>query len=332
MNIYEMVDHCNSLDYNSLVEYVGSFGIYSKLLIKSKAHYTGDIVATFELDYPRCIHAEVLAHGGLARNAQSSRAVPSNRVLELNDTPFYPVIWGSNQPGMASHTVLSDEDSIVAKEAWDGIFEAVSEGTKKLKEVKLHKQWTNRPLEPFSNIKVVLSGSAAMLENFFWLRVDPDAAQPEIILLALLMKRQYDGFEAMELFPGEWHLPYIDYSCDDVGDLTYSVQGEVVDLETAKKVSAGCCAAVSYRNNPSVEKCLEIWEKLFNGPKPHASPVHHQCTPMELIKFTTLRDNGTNIPEYPETWEKGITHMNQDRSLSSGHFRGFIQFRQILGL
>lgn len=334
MNIYEMVEYCNSLDYNELEEYVGKFGISSTLLAKSHNVHSGDVVATYELDYPRFIHSEVLAHAGLPKNAQSSRAVPTDRVIALNDNPVYPVIWGSNQPGMASHSVLSDDDAIECKEVWDSIFEAVQRGTAKLKEKKLHKQWTNRPLEPFSNIKTVLSGSHDMLQHFFWLRVDPDAAQPEIILLALLMKRQYEETPAQQLFPGEWHLPYIETKLNsETETLEYLVDGEKLDLETAKKVSASCCAQASYRRlDTSVEKALDIFSKLFDGPKPHASPVHHQCTPISPTRFTTLRDNGLNIPGYPETWEAGITHMNRDRSLSSGHFRGFIQYRQVLGV
>lgn len=331
MNIYELVAHCNTLDLAQLTEFVGSYRIYSKLILKSINADTNDIVATYELDYPRFIHAEVLAHAGLPKNAQSSRAVPTDRVLDLNAEPVYPVIWGSNQPGMASHGVLSDEDSIECKEIWESIFDAVAAGTDKLKSKKLHKQWTNRPLEPFSNIKVVLSGSNVMLKNFFWLRIDPDAAQPEIILLALLMQRQYNTHISQILFPGEWHLPYIDTRIegDCRGRAHYYIDNEEVDLETAKKVSASCCAQASYRRlDTSIEKAVGIYDKLFNGPKPHASPVHHQCTP--IAESSVL--NGVNVPGEPSTWQEGITHMNRDGSLASGHFRGFIQLRQVMGV
>lgn len=328
MNIYELVAHCNTLNLEQLTAFVNSYGIYSNLILKSISAESNDVVATYELDYPRFIHAEVMAHGGLPKNAQSSRAVPTDRVLDLNAEPVYPVIWGSNQPGMASYGVLSDDDSIECKEIWESIFDAVAAGTDKLKSKKLHKQWTNRPLEPFSNIKVVLSGSGSMLKHFFWLRIDPDAAQPEIILLALLMQRQYDTHVSQILFPGEWHLPYVDTRIAD-GVVHYYIDGVEVDLETAQKVSASCCAQASYRRlDTSVQKALDIYEKLFNGPKPHASPVHHQCTPIANTRF----GERINVPGEPSTWQEGITHMNRDGSLASGHFRGFIQLRQVMGV
>ena len=93
----------------------------------------------------------------------------------------------------------------------------------------------------------------------------------------------------------------------------------VVDLETAKKVSASCCAQVSYRRlDTSIEKALEIYEKLFSGPKPHLSPVEHQATPTSRNFY--LEDE----------WPEGVTHIDRNGGAWSGNFKGWTQLRQVI--
>lgn len=271
-------------------------------------------LTTFELEYPRYIHAEVMTHRVFSRNAQSSRAVPVNRSLE--QTTLSPIVWGENKSGMSSKKELSVDDQKMCAYYWHAAARTCQDFAERLAKIGLHKQWANRMLEWFSPIKVVVT--ATEYDNFFWLRDDPDAAQPEIVDLARQMKDRMDNSSPQLLQPGEWHLPYVKTQYGDDG-VDYSVDGEFLDLETAKKVSAGCCAAVSYRNNPTIEKCLEIWDKLFSGPKPHLSPVEHQATPMERHPF------GSEID-----WQQGVTHMDRDFNMWSGNLRGWVQLRQTL--
>ncbi len=281
-------------------------------------------LTTFELEYPRFIHAEVMTHRVFSRNAQSSRAVPVNKSLE--QTIISPVVWGANKAGMSSDKSLTQEAINEVAYYWNAAARTCQDFAERMAKAGLHKQWANRCLEWFSPIKVVVT--ATEWDNFFWLRDDPEAAQPEIVELARKMKEVMDASKPQLLQPGQWHLPYVTTWYDyETGDSTkYSVGGddplehEFIDLETAKKVSAGCCAAVSYRNNPSIEKCLEIWDKLFSGPKPHLSPVEHQATPMKVC----------NTPYYPHEWEKGTTHMGGFGQLWSGNLRGWVQLRQVI--
>jgi len=58
-------------------------------------------ITTFELEYPRFIHAELMTHRAFSRNAASSRAIPVARMIELvKENPAMPNHWGKNQPGM----------------------------------------------------------------------------------------------------------------------------------------------------------------------------------------------------------------------------------------
>ena len=287
-------------------------------------------LTTFVLEYPRYIHAEVMTHRVFSRNAQSSRAIPVNRSLE--QTILSPIVWGENKSGMSSEKELSVNDQKMCAYYWHAAARTCQDFAERLAKVGLHKQWSNRMLEWFSPIKVVVT--ATEWDNFFWLRDDPDVAQPEIVDLARQMKDRMDNSTPQLLQPGQWHLPYVNSVVSNGGMgqniMVYYVRSEgaadIVDLETAKKVSAGCCAAVSYRNNPTIEKCLEIWDKLFSGPKPHLSPVEHQATPMLLPNQYSEISN----LQSPKTWQIGITHSDRGGNLWSGNLRGFIQLRQTL--
>jgi thymidylate synthase ThyX len=159
--------------------------------------------------------------------------------------------------------------------------------------------------------------------NFFWLRNHEDA-QPEIKILAERMQKAMAESTPIELFQGEWHLPFIRYYRDTDGILWYSSDTvEILSLETAKKISASACAQVSYRKNDlSLEKAEMIWDKLIFSEPCHASPVEHQATPM----MYTLDSNYDGA----EAWEPGVTHMTRNGELWSGNFRGWVQHRKLL--
>ncbi len=56
---------------------------------------------TFQLRYPRIVHAELMTHRVFSRNASSSRAVPVRRMIEeIERDPVVPLWWGKNEPGI----------------------------------------------------------------------------------------------------------------------------------------------------------------------------------------------------------------------------------------
>lgn len=290
----------------------------SSKIIADSVSPDGIRITTFELDYPRYIHAEVMTHRVFSRNAQSSRAVPVVKSLEL---PYVvPIVWGKNKAGMSSTEELEENDRQLCAYYWHALVRYSKDFSERMSKAGLHKQWANRPLEWHSNIKVIIT--ATEWDNFFWLRDDPDAAQPEIVDLARKMQDAMNQNKPVDLKPGEWHLPYIELGYDK--GYIYLVDGKEVDLETAKKISASCCAQVSYRRlDTSIEKALEIYEKLFSGPKPHLSPVEHQATPMQSLK---AKINNGDI-----NFETGVTHMSSCGEFWSGNLRGWIQQRQLIG-
>ena len=162
-----------------------------KVIAKSR-NLKGDTAITFELDYPRYIHAEIMTHRMFSRNAQSSRAVPVAKTLEVNTDFVRPIVWGQNKAGMSSTEFLEGTELESVKEFWDVIGNNAFVASSTMNDLGLHKQWANRVTESVSRIKVIIT--ATEMQNFYWLRDDPDAAQPEIVELAQRMKEADESF------------------------------------------------------------------------------------------------------------------------------------------
>jgi hypothetical protein len=287
-----------------------------KVIKASVNSYTGTKIVTFEVDYPRFIHSEIMTHRMFSRNAQSSRAVPVNKTLEVNKEYIKPIVWGANKSGMSSAEELDDLAKAQAESIWELSAQDAFRYSKTLSEIGLHKQWTNRITEPYSRIKVVIT--ATEFDNFFWLRDDPDAAQPEIVELARQMKQAYAEADFVPLKSHHWHIPYVETKQDDFIQRCFDSNGNELGTLDALKISASCCAQVSYRKlDDSKEKALEIYERLFSGPKPHLSPVEHQALCFD-----------PNTVKVYSPWLEGITHQDRQGNFWSGNLKDFVQFRQ----
>ena len=237
--------------------------ITAKIILDSIANNSR--LTTLELEYPRYIHSEFMTHRVFSRNASSTRAIPVDKYIDnLMDKAIYPVFM-ANQPGMQADVEL---DGALLNEAyylWSNARKTAIHYARELHKLGVHKQVTNRLLEPFSTIKVIVS--ATEWENFFRLRISPDAQQ-EIQLLAVSIKKAMDSSNPNKLDIGQWHLPYI------------TPDEDWITLETLKKISAARCARVSYLNQDKkleYEKDIELHDKLVKSR--HSSPFEHQATP-----------------------------------------------------
>jgi thymidylate synthase ThyX len=275
-------------------------------IIKDSISPVGKRITTFELEYPRFVHAELLTHRGFSRNAASSRAIPIETMIkQVMDDPAIPVWWGKNQAGMQAKEELSLVDLDSSKLIWLTARNNAVEYARQLSEMGLHKQIANRFLEPWSHIKVVVTSTE--WDNWYNLRNHPDA-QPEIHKLAEIMLAEHNKSVPVTLNYGDWHLPYTTrYATLPKGEIMYhSGKNEdgslgLFDLDTAKKVSVSMCAQVSYRkSDDSTEKAIKIYDRLIESKPSHSSPTEHQATPLE------------------------------DKEKSSGNFKGWLQYRQTI--
>jgi len=298
----------------------------------------GQHIVTWELEYQRFIHAEFLTHRLFSRNAASSRAIPVATIIkQVRDNPAMPIHWGVNEPGMQASNVLSDALTGSAKFLWKRAAKFAASIAEALVKVGLHKQATNRILEPFQTMKTVMT--ATCMDNFFWLRNHPDA-QPEIRELARLMWEELQRHMpfAQKLKPGQWHTPYVWSGTHvETGEFVYFIldkdgEQEFLTLEEALQVSSSCCAQVSYRKlDDTLEKAQMVYKRLVDSEPVHASPFEHQATP---IKPYTPNDkaylSSLNNASDPNGWEKGITHVDRAGNFWSGNFIGWVQHRQLI--
>lgn len=310
-----------------MTEFHGKGGISVKIIKDSLSYDGKNRLTTAEWIYPRFIHSEVMTHCMLEKNAASSRAIPVEDILKMiEENPAMPIEWGENNPGMVSRKLLSDIQREAAIGVWKAsAIQAVNHARVLAAKtgINAHKQIPNRIVEPYVFMKTVISGTE--WANFFWLRDHPDA-DPTFQELARCHHEAYVNSTPTVLLAGQWHLPYVGSN----GDSYWIDHDTEIDLETAKKVSASCCAQVSYRKlDDTIEKAMKVYSMLNIGStdKPaHASPLTHQGTPMKKTDSIEC----VNDPENPYTWEEGVTHTRRDRSLWSGKFQGWIQQRQLV--
>lgn len=309
-----------------------------RLVAHSSSSEAPDI-ATFELEYPRFIHSELMTHRVMSRNAMSSRAVPIAKMIEqVRTNPAMPIHWGANQSGMQADNECSNPIDLGAagveftmEEAWRFSAKTAADYAERMSEAGYHKQIVNRILEPYQRMKTIVTSTE--WDNFFELRCHKDA-QPEIQELAVMMQHALEMSDPEPLFSGEWHTPYVRHQRDMDGVLHYYVQnstddaeyvsGQYVSAEEALKVSASCCAQVSYRLlDNSLDKALMVYDRLVTSRPIHASPFEHQA---QVVVETA--DN--NYVADSTSWSKGMTHADWFGNLWSGNFKGWIQYRQLL--
>lgn len=295
-------------------------GYHAKILLDSLAP-CGARLTTWELRYPRMVHAELMTHRLLSRNSASSRAIPNERLIaQVVDDPAMPVWWGKNQSGMQAREELSDvpvslcredgcgnppssidgcprwsftggvhdfrSDRQAAIDEWlFGRDEAVKL-SRSLAATGLHKQIANRVIEPWMFITVI--ASATEWDNWYALRNHPDA-QPEIAWIARLMHDAYEASEPQMLRVGDWHLPFIrPEDCLTDADL--------------RKVSVGRCARVSYLTHDgrrAPDEDIALHDRLAGSSPGHWSPFEHVA---QALAVPTPSGNFIGFKQYRKTF------------------------------
>lgn len=230
-------------------------------------------ITTYQLKYPRLIHAELMTHRVFSRNASSSRAIPVKKTLsQVWNNPAMPVFWGANQAGMQASAALEGWKLSAAKFIWKLSAKVACCFAWMLVKLNLHKQLANRILEPWQHIHVILTTTED--ENFYSLRRHKDA-QPEFKFLADMMWDAKSLYAARDVKDNEikwanWHLPYVSVA-----------EREQYDISECIQMSAARCARVSYLTHdgkvPSIEEDKNLFTRLVGSAPIHASPIEHQA-------------------------------------------------------
>ncbi len=243
----------------------------ARVLLDSVAP-NGVRLLTLEATFPRFVLAEFNTHRVFSRNSASSRAIPTAKLIaRVREDPAVPLEWGRNRAGMSADDLLDARDASEAERVWLSARDAAADHAERLLQLKVHKQEVNRVLEPFLWHTVIVS--ATEWENFFVLRTSP-SAQPEIRVVAVLMREAIAASRPQPIAVGAWHLPLVQ---PDEREL---------DLATQKKIAAARCARVSYLTHDGVREIardLELHDRL-RGER-HLSPFEHVATPADDAGF-----------------------------------------------
>lgn len=286
------------------------------------------VLSTLLLRYPRFIHAELMTHRALSRNAASSRAIPVKKIIGdiLADTAM-PIHWGANQKGMQASAEtdakigiwLSDGFMDMGREnAWLHARDQAISTAKAFVEAGYHKQVVNRLLEPFMHITVLVS--ATEWDNFLELRDHPDA-EPHIQILAREIRKELDRTDNIQsLQPGEWHLPFM--TRETSIDVRSKVGADNYYMEALIRYSVACAASTSYKTVDGFDMTLErantIYDKLVNSKPVHASPLEHVAQADSFMDAHEGPYGEWRTGKWMHSWQ----HAN---------FIGFRQHRHMIG-
>jgi thymidylate synthase ThyX len=276
-------------------------------------------LTTFEISFPRCILAELNTHRMLSKSSASSRAIPVEKMLKrVMEDPYIPTSWGKNQKGMQAEQEVNAETAEMAKAHWFELRnEAVWRATM-LRDLGIHKQITNRLLEPWLWHTCIVTGTE--WSNFFHLRNNPQAS-PDFQTIAAMMQELYEELEPEEVDYGEWHMPLVgpeDYEAAFEQGLAQRAVDSKALMELLVKVSVARCARVSYLTHDGkrdLQADLELHDRLLTSG--HMSPFEHAARPLTeddvFAGYASAQPAGCPLT-----------------AVFSGNFRGWLQYRKLV--
>lgn len=214
--------------------------IKAEIIAHSRNIETGDELITYRLTYPRIILAQLNTYKSLVKITASSRAQPFNKVVEvIENDPFIPLAYQRAHKGMQGTGYFTDEEEIRQRDLeWLTARDKAVEQAKKLNDLGVTKQVTNRILEAYMWVTQLVTGTREAYEHLFnqrcpeyeiggvkgrskkemgldlsdeeWLTCNKGHAEIHFMDLAEKMYDALRDSEPKELKPGELHIPYLD--------------------------------------------------------------------------------------------------------------------------
>lgn len=284
-------------------------------------------LTTLEVVMPRIVLAEFNTHRMLSRNSASSRAIPVKKMIErVLTNPYIPSSWGKNQKGMQAGEDMVGRDAEIAATHWRMAMENAVHSAQDMLDIGIHKQLTNRLLEPFMWHTVIVT--ATEWDNFFHLRRHP-MAHPDIRIVADKMYEVMEASEPQKLDYDDWHIPLV--QPDELAFLGGSAEDAWAYWT---KVSVGRCARVSYLTHDGTrdpQADIELHDRLLSAG--HMSPFEHVARPARhsdggLVVADDVRadwedsDTGHDV--------KAVVRLPAPKDRWFGNFRGWVQYRKTI--
>lgn len=293
--------------------------MYSAKILADSRGPSGHRLTTFEVTLPRIVLAEFNTHRMFSRNSASSRAIPTSIMLErVGVDPFIPEKWPKNGKGMSPDGWLEGAEAELARCFWLDGRDRVVEVVKGMARNKVHKQITNRLLEPFLWHTIIVTASE--WSNWDGLRRDKHA-QAEIQHPAHALFKLREESQPKDLGYGQWHLPLVP-DLEQLLDEKYTMQ------EIAR-VSSARCGRISYLTHEGIRDVKDDFRKADELQKPgHMSPFEHAARPMTEQELEMFERPGIKVVNHD-----GELYLEEDRdnpTFFCGNVQGFIQYRKLI--
>lgn len=297
----------------------------SAKIIADSVSPAGHRLTTFECVFPRIILAEVNTHKMLSKNSASSRAIPIEKMIQrVLEDPYVPTHWGKNQRGMQAEQDVDITTAGIAQGVWREACNVSMKYANELLALGIHKQITNRLLEPFMWHTALITGTE--FSNFFNLRDNKDA-HPDFRDCAHAMRELYGKGEPIKRDYQDWHTP-----------LTWD---EDVDVRTSEqdwdeyrcKVSVGRCARVSYlthdgKRDPQAD--VDLCDRLLASG--HMSPFEHVARPMDHYELDLFKQKRVEWNTETKQWKWIGATATSDGEYTHflGNLNGWVQYRKLI--
>lgn len=270
-----------------------------KLLAYSTS-WTKNRIATVLIPFPTVKLAELRTHRvlhqhegevvdtltndtSLSLNANSSRAIPASKQIDMAKTNPYIPIWTTKQKGMQGKYVNDSGTKLELNKIWQSALRKMITNTNNLIKKDVHKQDIGLLVNPFSWTACVISGDMAAWNSFFALRCPnyvtksgvyyskksiPEGEEivenksmtyPAVQYIAEIIYDMLMYTTPTYLEPGEWHCPFL-----------YNGEKNIA-------VSMSKCAMISYDTqdkDDSIESHLNRAKRLIDYG--HVSTAEHQ--------------------------------------------------------
>jgi hypothetical protein len=306
-------------------------GFSAKVVLDSISP-AGHRLTTMEVTIARFNLVDFNTHRMFSRNSASSRAIPIEKQLgRVTNDPMIPLFWAKNQKGMLATEELVDEARDAVERIWRRTAVAITDVARSLLDIGLHKQLTNRILEPFMWQTILVT--ATNWDNFFALRRHPET-QAELRHAADLMWEAREASTPILTLEDHWHLPLV---YGPTGTLLYTEDMDdavalarelgTTSLKILRKVSVGRCARVSSLTQDGrrdLRADIDLCDKRMrkNG---HMSPFEHVARPMNNWEYQNIfKQDKLHWEEETESWKRiGTTHY-------LGNIEGWVQERKLI--
>ncbi len=306
---------------------------YAAKILADSISPQGIRITTVQVTFPRFILAEFNTHRVFGRNSASSRAIPSEKIIErVLKNPFVPE-FNKRVKGMGVGNLLNDLDALDARVEWFNARDAAVRAAERLVLLDVDKSRINRLLEPFMWHTCITTSTE--WGNFLALRQPsgdvsvPDQtfpAQPEFQIVARMVRDAMDQSEPRALAEGEWHLPLVTSAevNNAVGLHAYDRPDRLFNWA---EVSAGRCTRVSFDTQDDVEpldKSIDRFALLASSG--HWSPMEHPARPISSKDFEDpILSHKIVVPIRSMVMPR---RRFDPQSVFCGHLRGWVCLRK----